>query len=128
MKRNKKNAHFVLAAALAVSVFTLVETAQAATTAITQQDCDDAWKDAQASVSCTATTLTAINPSDTPDGNLYLCDLDASCATTPGGQHTSNSSFRGAPWGGVDDLVNCSGTLASECNEPGTVIGSGDTE
>lgn len=128
MKRSRKIDRFILAAALAVSVFALGGTAQAATPAITQQDCDDAWADAQASVSCTATSLTAINPSDTPDGNLYLCDLDASCAQTAGGDHTEKSSYRGAPWGGVDDLVNCSGALASACSEPFSIIGSGDTE
>lgn len=123
-----KRIQFVLATALAASAFAWGGLVQAATPAITQQDCNDAWNDAQASVSCTTTTLTAINPSDTPDGNLYLCDVSANCATTAGGQHSSSSSFRGVPWGGVDDLVNCSGALASQCSAPSSIIGSGDTE
>ena len=101
---------------------------EAATPAITQQDCDNAWADAQASDSCSATSLTAVNPSDTPDGNLYPCDLEASCAATEGGPYNSNSSYLGAPAGGVDDLVNCSGTLALSCSPPFSVITSGQED
>lgn len=85
---------FVLATALVASALA-GGPVQAATSAITQQDCDNAWSDAQASVNCTATALTAINGGDTPDGKLYLCDLDANCTTTAGGTRTSGSSFRG---------------------------------
>ena len=75
-----KRIGFVPAPGLAVSTFAQAGPAQTADPAITQQDCNDARDEAQTSESCTATTLTAINPSDTPDGNLYQCDVTVDCA------------------------------------------------
>lgn len=90
----------------------LQELGQPSDTAITTSDCETAWAQSQASGSCTTTVLEA----EAAPGSSIVnnCAVKANCASVPGGSHDTFSDYHGGP-DGVEDLLNCSGTLKTEC-------------
>lgn len=109
-----KRVLFVVTTAFLALAFAAGGPVQATQTTITQQDCDDAWDDAQASSSCGKHSLTAVNPSD-PSGGSPYCSLTAYCAEIEYGACWISTGVHNSvqePPAKLDDLVNCSGTLA----------------
>ncbi len=84
------------------------ETAPASSTAITTQDCTDAWQLAGANPGCDVSTLEA----QAESGSTFLntCYIETDCRQVPGGQVDVWSWFRGGP-DSVEWLTTCDGIL-----------------
>ena len=88
------------------------ETGPPSETEITTADCEQSWEASAASSSCTTIVLEA---EPAPGSSIVNnCAVKANCASTEGGDHDSFSDYHGGPEG-VETLLNCAGTLATDC-------------